>query len=114
MPENMQPENWNALKKIADKGKVNVIIMSEPTLKSANDIQLQALWKATRDKIGCWWDCTNNRTFAMKTDGDLGLQKILGQKTSIMKQNKLWNFTADLISKRGLWGICETQKKAAC
>ena len=68
LPENMQPEDWNALKKIADKGEVDIVIMSESTLRSANDIHLQALWKATRGKIGCWWDCTNNRKFAMTAD----------------------------------------------
>ena len=72
--DKMGAEGWEALSKVADKGKVDFVRVSKPALRAANKQHVEALWRATD---GSWWDYDSGRIIAKKSEGDAGLQKLL-------------------------------------
>ena len=47
LPDRMGAEGWEALSKVADKGKVDFVRVSKSALRAANNQQVEALWRAT-------------------------------------------------------------------
>ena len=81
-------EGWEALSKVADKGKANRVNVSKSALRAANNQQVEALWRATSE---FWRDDHSGRKIAEKSEGDTGLQKLLAhrrQETQIIPQNQ--------------------------
>ena len=83
LSDKMGAEEWEALSKMADKGKVNIVGVSKSALRAANNQQVEALWQATDD---WWWDHHEwsydnyKNTIAMKSEDDAGLRKLLAFK----------------------------------
>ena len=73
LPENLGATAWEALGKAAIKGKVDNVIISELSLRAAHTKDIGSLWAAT---ALCWRDYLGVRTFAMKSEGEAGLQML--------------------------------------
>ena len=74
LPENIGAESWEALRKVASKGKMETVRVSKSALGAANEQQVEALWQATDWR---WWNYDGDGMIAHKGDGDAGLQKLL-------------------------------------
>ena len=72
-------EGWDALSKVADKGKVDTVEVSKSALRVANNQQVEMLWRATDE----WWKKGHYRQIAKKSEGDAGLKKLLDFKLSL-------------------------------
>ena len=71
-------EGWEALSKVAGKGKVNTVTVSKSVLRAAKDQQVEVLWRATD---GWWLGYDGESIIAKKSKGDAGLKKLLAHKS---------------------------------
>ena len=79
LPDKMGAEGWEALSKVADKGKVNIVIVSKSALRAANNQQVEALWQATDES---WEDYDGAiGAIAKKSEGGAGLKKLIDYRS---------------------------------
>ena len=77
LSENMGAKSWKALNKVLVRGSAEIVVVSKSALRAATEKQIGALWEKTKEEVWEEHDEDCYITIAQKSDGDLGLNKLL-------------------------------------
>ena len=81
--ENMGAKSWKALDKVLVGGSAEIVVLSKSALRSATEKQIGALWEKTKEEVLEKHDEDCYITIAQKSDGDLGLKKLLNRTEGV-------------------------------
>ena len=103
-------EGWEALSKVASKGKVDRVDVSTSAFRAANNQQVEALWKATD-----WWWLDGGGIIAKnnESDNDAGLKELLTFRSQVRRQTIPQNRSTAQLRNRST-GDADLENRGKC